>query len=434
MIYSFGDCELDTCLYTLRRDDQSIRLQPKVFQVLVYLLEQRDRVVSKQELSEQVWPEQFISDATLENCIKLARKAVGDDGRAQRCIQTRYGHGYRFVAAVVAHSGGKAAAAPPARDGTDAVPAFGRLPREPSLSWSDMLEAAQSQGPLSSWEMVAEGKVGPVCRPDLGARHEAACPHINGADPAFCVSCNLRLRQLCMHCGQDVRLPTMFCSACGHPLTEVSPQPAERKLVTILCCALVDALALSKQLELDALHSLMRVLYDLAWGAVCQYGGTIQPVAGDRFLAVFGVPVAHEDHARRGVLAALELQQRLHANRRVFRTPVGVSLAVRMGIHTGLAVVGGMGRDAVATVVGETTIMAAMLQEMAEPGTILCTDATACLIQGSVRLEMVQAVQATGQPTPVKAYRVLGLGPQRSPLEQRAERVLSPFVGRAWEI
>jgi predicted ATPase len=157
-------------------------------------------------------------------------------------------------------------------------------------------------------------------------------------------------------------------------------------------------------------------------------------VAGDRFLAIFGAPVAHEDHARRGVLAALELQQRLHANRRVFRTPVGVSLAVRMGIHTGLAVVGGMGRDTVATVVGETTIMAATLQEMAEPGTILCTDATARLMQGAIRLEVVQAAQATGQPTPVKAYRVLGLGPQRSPVEQRGERVLSPFVGRAWEI
>src|SRR5262245_54694654 len=128
MIYAFGDCELDTCLYTLRRDDQAVRLQPKVFQVLVYLLEQCHRVVSKQELSEQVWPRQFISDATLENCIKLARKAVGDDGRAQRCIQTRYGHGYRFVAAVVAHPGGEASAAPTVRDGTDTVPAFGRWP------------------------------------------------------------------------------------------------------------------------------------------------------------------------------------------------------------------------------------------------------------------------------------------------------------------
>src|SRR5262245_17024441 len=199
MIYSFGDCELDTCLYTLRRDDQSIRLQPKVFQVLVYLLEQRDRVVSKQELSEQVWPEQFISDATLENCIKLARKAVENNERAQRCIQTRYGHGYRFVAAVVAHPGGEAAAGPPARDGTGAVPAFGRLTPGPTLSEAGMLEGIQSQGPLSSWEMVAEGKLRPMCRPDLGARQEAVCPHINSADPAFCESCSLRLRQSCMH-------------------------------------------------------------------------------------------------------------------------------------------------------------------------------------------------------------------------------------------
>src|SRR5262245_26248397 len=77
MTYVFADCELDTRLYTLRRGERVLRLRPKVFQVLTYLLTHRDRVVSKHELFEQVWPEQFISETALESCIKAARQALG---------------------------------------------------------------------------------------------------------------------------------------------------------------------------------------------------------------------------------------------------------------------------------------------------------------------------------------------------------------------
>src|SRR5262249_30289661 len=84
----------------LHRAGQAVPLRPKVFQVLLYLLTHRERVVDKQELCEQVWPEQFISDATLESTVRAVRRAVGDTGKAQRIIQTLYGHGYRFVASV----------------------------------------------------------------------------------------------------------------------------------------------------------------------------------------------------------------------------------------------------------------------------------------------------------------------------------------------
>ena len=104
MIYTFDDCELDTQRITLRCSEQSVRLRPKVFQMLIYLLEHRNRVVSKDELCDQVWPDQFISDATLESTIRTVRRAVGDSGRTQRIIETLHGHGYRFVAAVEARS------------------------------------------------------------------------------------------------------------------------------------------------------------------------------------------------------------------------------------------------------------------------------------------------------------------------------------------
>src|SRR5262244_4183663 len=100
MLYRFADCTLDTQLYTLERAGQTTRLAPKVFEVLCYLLEHRDRVVSKQELCEQVWEGLAISEATLESCLRAARLAVGDSGQAQRIIQTQRGYGYRFVADV----------------------------------------------------------------------------------------------------------------------------------------------------------------------------------------------------------------------------------------------------------------------------------------------------------------------------------------------
>jgi TolB-like protein/DNA-binding winged helix-turn-helix (wHTH) protein/Flp pilus assembly protein TadD len=100
MIYVFGDCELDTCLYTLRHAGKTIRLRPKVFRVCLYLVEHRDRVVSRDELCAQVWPGQFISHATLEGVIRAVRQTVGDSGQAQGIIQTLHGYGYRFVADV----------------------------------------------------------------------------------------------------------------------------------------------------------------------------------------------------------------------------------------------------------------------------------------------------------------------------------------------
>src|SRR5262252_835151 len=100
MRYLFADCLLDTQCYLLRRAGQSIRLRPKVFQALTYLLTHRDRVIPKQELCDQVWSAQVVSDATIENCLQAIRQALGDTGQAPRFIEARYGRGYRFVAEV----------------------------------------------------------------------------------------------------------------------------------------------------------------------------------------------------------------------------------------------------------------------------------------------------------------------------------------------
>ena len=140
MRYVFADCLLDTRLYTLSRAGLAIPLRPKAFHVLRYLLEHRDHLVSKEELCAHVWPAQFISDATIEGCIKRARQAIGDTGSEQRLIQTRRGYGYRFVGAVEegpealpAHEPTvplRLSPAAPTQDDTHRRPHLARLPGE----------------------------------------------------------------------------------------------------------------------------------------------------------------------------------------------------------------------------------------------------------------------------------------------------------------
>ena len=112
MIYRFEDYELDTGLFELRHHGQPCKLEPQVFTVLAYLIEHRNRVVTKDELLDHVWPEQFVSEVTLHHRLMAARKAVGDSGRAQRCIKTLHGRGYHFIAEVSAANDAPARWAP----------------------------------------------------------------------------------------------------------------------------------------------------------------------------------------------------------------------------------------------------------------------------------------------------------------------------------
>lgn len=338
MLYTFGDCSLNTQLYTLQRAGQALRLRPKVFQVLYYLLQHCDRVIPKQELAEQAWPEQFISDATLESTLRAVRQALGDTGRAQHLIQTLPGHGYRLVAAV------------------------------------EVCSEARPDTPAETAPLEAT-----VVAPTHGT-----------LDP-------------------------------------------ERKPITVFCCTLVRPSVLGEPPDLDTLYRLMRTLSDLAQPLVRRYEGVLQLVVGEHLTALFSVPIAHEDHAVRAVLTAFELQRQVAERHHTASVTPAVLLAVRMSLHTGWVVVEGGGDAAApsAAVVGDTAVVAAALQEYAAPGTILCNEATARLVQRVVRLVPVPPL--AGAATLPWAYQVLRLRLQRSPIVPRGGRRLSPFVGRERE-
>jgi DNA-binding winged helix-turn-helix (wHTH) protein/class 3 adenylate cyclase/tetratricopeptide (TPR) repeat protein len=415
MLYRFQDYQLDPQRYELRQAGQPLKIEPKVFDVLLYLLQHRDRVVSKDELLDHVWPQQFISEATLNSCIMATRRAVGDSGRTQGIIQTVYGRGYRFIAAVEE-----------VPDHDSRPPDILRCPACQHVMSPEAAFCAACGQPRAEEGAggIAEPPQELLLRPApvLDVRLCAAYQHVNPATATFC-----------MACGQSL------VTASGRP-DPVSMSPgreevrAERKPITVLCCTVATAAEGQARFELEALHSLLQGLRALARDVVQSYGGRLSPVLGDHLYILFGVPMAQEDDARRAVQVALELRQRVSTNQERFG--YRGSLTLRMGLHTGLVVIEG-GRDDVETtptVVGDVLSLALALQEQAAPGQILCSDATARLVQGTVFLTAVGAAQLPGQPTPVQAYAVFESSQRRANGRPQLRRGLSPFIDREREM
>jgi DNA-binding winged helix-turn-helix (wHTH) protein len=284
MIYAFDDGELDTQLYTLRRVGQTIRLRPKVFQVLLYLLEHRDRVVSKQDLCDAVWPEQFISDATLESTLREVRRALGDSARAQRVIHTYHGHGYRFVAPVTGVA--EARAGPEAQ----AVPAAAETPY-------------------------------PRRCPQCGEEHP---PHAT-----FCAACGTPLTTPSLPARQPVLQPDQPTQM-DIPAPHAEPSVTERRQLTALFCDLVGSTTLARQLELEDYHSVIRAYQGTCAAVIEHFEGHIAQYLGDGMLSYFGHPQAHEDDAQRAIHAALGIVEELEALRTRLKREWGIRLAVRL--------------------------------------------------------------------------------------------------------
>src|SRR5262249_43082816 len=217
-------------------------------------------------------------------------------------------------------------------------------------------------------------------------------------------------------------------------LTSRSALEGERKQVTVLFCDLANSTPIAERIGPEAMHTLLNRFFEVALSEVHRYEGTINQFLGDGFMALFGAPLAHEDHARRAVLAAWALQRTLQEAH--LGEPYGVECAFRMGLNSGLVVVGSIGDNLRMdySAIGDTTNLASRLQGVAEPGTILMSASMSRLVQGYVRLEAIQPVQVKGKTEPVPIYKVTGTLPRRSPIVSRGERILSSFVGREREL
>jgi class 3 adenylate cyclase/DNA-binding winged helix-turn-helix (wHTH) protein len=210
----------------------------------------------------------------------------------------------------------------------------------------------------------------------------------------------------------------------------------EYKQVTVLCGGLTDAPALASNLGPEAMHRCMQTLFTAVHQVMQRYAGSPIEFGGEGFLALFGAPVAQEDHAQRAVLAALALHAHVAAFAPDLSRAPEEPLTLCLGLHTGRVVVDRLGGDLprLYTAAGETTQVALRLRQLAVPGATFLSAATQQLVQEYVRVEPWGEVRVGATQAPVPVYGVQGVAHQRSGVVGHGARARSPFVGRAREL
>jgi class 3 adenylate cyclase/tetratricopeptide (TPR) repeat protein len=205
--------------------------------------------------------------------------------------------------------------------------------------------------------------------------------------------------------------------------------------VTVLFVDIVESSRLAERLEPEAMHEIMDRVLRLMTEMVHRYEGTVNQYLGDGLMALFGAPLALEDHALRAVQAALGIRETVGGYSEQLKRERGVEVWLRLGLNSGPVIVGKIGDDLRMdyTAIGDTTHLAARMQAHAEPGTILMTDATHRLVAGYVRSEPLGKVRVKGRGEPVLVFSVTDRLPRRSRFEVRAESGLTELIGRERE-
>jgi class 3 adenylate cyclase len=257
-----------------------------------------------------------------------------------------------------------------------------------------------------------------------------ACQTENPNSARFCIQCGRAFGASCAQCGEELPSGARFCPSCGASVVASEPAPAEMlKLVTVLFADVVSSTARAENMHPEDVRSLMAENFEAMSQEIRREGGTIEKFIGDAVMAVFGVPATHEDDAVRAVRAGermLERLARLNAGR-----DKETRIQVRIGINTGeVLAAGAPGSDLLVT--GDTVNVAARLQELADPGSILVGDRTARAIRGCFHVKPVEALEVRGRSGPVGAWIVAG----EEEMVERAEQpgVAARMIGRASEI
>jgi class 3 adenylate cyclase/tetratricopeptide (TPR) repeat protein len=290
------------------------------------------------------------------------------------------------------------------------------------------------------------------------------CPRCQRENPAtvkFCGECGARLDVACSACRAPNPPANKFCHQCGAPmgpnpaagplaspesytpkhlaekiLTSKAALEGERKQVTVLFADLKGSMELLADRDPEEARKLLDPVLEHMMEAVHRYEGTVNQVMGDGIMALFGAPLAHEDHAVRACYAALGMQESVKRYAEgVFRSH-GVTVRMRVGLNSGEVVVRAIGSDLHMdyTAVGQTTHLAARMEQLADPGSTLLTAATLQLAEGYVEVKGRGPVPVKGLSEPMEVYELVGAGAVRSRLHAAAARGLTRFVGRDSEL
>jgi class 3 adenylate cyclase/tetratricopeptide (TPR) repeat protein len=293
------------------------------------------------------------------------------------------------------------------------------------------------------------------------------CQHENREGARFCEACGSLLTPTCPACGHRPRLGAAFCDHCGTPLTgtttaatslSLTPQPqtpqaytpmhlaekilhsraaleGERKQVTVLFADLKGSMELLADRDPEEARQLLDPVLEHMMAAVHRYEGTVNQVMGDGIMALFGAPIAHEDHAVRACYAALAMQEAIHRYNEDLRRAHGLEVQIRVGLNSGEVVVRAIGNDLHMdyTAVGQTTHLAARMEQLASPGSILMTGETLRQVMGYVAVRSLGLVSVKGLHHPVEAFELQGAGPARTRMQALTMRGRTRFVGRETE-
>jgi class 3 adenylate cyclase/tetratricopeptide (TPR) repeat protein len=292
------------------------------------------------------------------------------------------------------------------------------------------------------------------------------CQAENRPGVKFCEECGAPLEATCPACGTRIPARRRFCGECGAALASPAPAAApeggpadvrsaapqvytpphlaerilkdrralvgERKQVTVLFADVSGFTSISERLDPEEVHALINGAFQRMLAEIHRYEGTVNQFLGDGLMALFGAPVAHEDHARRAAHAALGIAGALADYRRELGRTRGIDFRIRMGLNTGLVVVGAIGDNLRMdyTAVGDTTNTAARMQQLAEPGQIVVAEATERLIAPFFELRQLGTFTVKNREQPVAAWELLRPRLTTSRLAARVARGRSPFVGR----
>jgi class 3 adenylate cyclase/predicted ATPase len=219
-------------------------------------------------------------------------------------------------------------------------------------------------------------------------------------------------------------------------LTSRPALAGERKQVTVLFADIKDSTELIKDLDPEAAQQLLDPAVHRMMEAVHRFEGTVNQVLGDGIMALFGAPLAHEDHALRACYAALTMQTAMREYTDAVRRAHGIEMRIRVGLNAGEVVVRAIGNDLHMdySAVGQTTHLAARMEQLATPGTIRLTAATLRLVEGLVRVQALGPIPVKGMTEPVEVFELLGASAIRRRLQAAAARGLTRFVGREAEL
>jgi class 3 adenylate cyclase/tetratricopeptide (TPR) repeat protein len=291
------------------------------------------------------------------------------------------------------------------------------------------------------------------------------CPRCHQDNPTharFCLGCGARLALACGSCGAELPGAARFCLQCGQavaagttaPVRSPAPETytpkhlaekiltskaaleGERKQVTVLFADLKGSMELLADHDPEEARKLLDPVLDRMMEAVHRYEGTVNQVMGDGIMALFGAPLAHEDHAVRACYAALRMQESVKRYAEEIHRTEGVPIQIRVGLNSGEVVVRSIGSDLHMdyTAVGQTTHLAARMEQMAMPGSILLAADTLRLAEDYVQVKALGPRAVKGLEAPVEVYEIVGAGTVRSRLKAAAARGLTRFVGRDDEL